>query len=78
MHGLHVRYPLLNEEGRLSIIWIGVRTLGWTIGWFVTRFTGVDLSPKWAMFGATGALTLQVLTGLALYLLLCPVARLKL
>ena len=61
-----------------SIIWIGVITLGWTLGWFVTRGAGIDLSYKWAVFGATGALTFQVLTGLALYFLLRPVVRMKL
>ena len=50
-----------------SIIWIGVVALGWTLGWFVTRSVGIDLSPKWAVFGASGALIFQVLTGLALY-----------
>jgi hypothetical protein len=53
-----------------SVIWIGVVAVGWVLGWFVTRAAGVDLSPKWSVFGATGALTFQFLTGLALYFLL--------
>ena len=53
-----------------SIIWIGVVSLGWALGWFVTRSAGIDLSFKWAVFGATGALTFQFVTGLALYFLL--------
>ena len=53
-----------------SVIWIAVIALGWVAGWFITRSAGVDLSPKWSVFGATGALTFQFLTGLALYFLL--------
>jgi len=53
-----------------SIIWIGVVSLGWALGWFVTRSAGIDLSPKWSVFGVSGALTFQLLTGLALYYLL--------
>jgi hypothetical protein len=53
-----------------SVIWIGVVSLGWAVGWFVTRAAGIDLSPKWYVFGMSGALTFQLLTGLALYFLL--------
>jgi hypothetical protein len=40
------------------------------LGWFITRGAGIDLSYKWAVFGASGAITFQLLTGLALYFLL--------
>jgi hypothetical protein len=53
-----------------SIIWIGVVAVGWTLGWFVTRAAGIDLSFKWSVFGVSGALIFQLLTGLALYFLL--------
>jgi hypothetical protein len=53
-----------------SVLWIGVVSLGWALGWFVTRAAGIDLSQKWYVFGVSGALTFQVLTGLALYFLL--------
>jgi hypothetical protein len=53
-----------------SFIWIIVLALAWTAGWFVTRSAGVDLSLKWSVFGATGALTFQLITGLALYFLI--------
>ncbi len=53
-----------------SAIWIAVITLGWVIGWFITRSAGIDLSLKWSVFGASGAVTFQFLTGLALYFLL--------
>ena len=53
-----------------SVSWVGVVSLGWALGWFVTRAAGIDLSQKWYVFGASGALTFQLLTGLALYFLL--------
>jgi hypothetical protein len=52
-----------------SAIWIVVLAIAWTAGWFVTRSAGVDLSFKWSVFGASGALTFQFITGLALYFL---------
>jgi hypothetical protein len=52
-----------------SIIWIGVMAIAWTVGWFITRRAGIDLSYKWAVFGASGALVFQFLTGLAFYFL---------
>jgi hypothetical protein len=53
-----------------SVLWIGVLAVGWALGWFVTRAIGVDLSPKWSVFGVSGALTFQLLSGAALYFLL--------
>ena len=52
-----------------SVIWIGVVAVGWALGWFVTRAAGIDLGPKWSLFGVSGALTFQLLTGLAFYFL---------
>jgi len=52
-----------------SFIWIIVMTLSWAIGWFVTRSAGIDLSPKWTVFGTTGALAFQFVTGLTIYFL---------
>ena len=53
-----------------SAIWIAVIALSWVVGWFITRNAGIDLNPKWSVFGSTGALAFQFLTGLALYFLL--------
>jgi hypothetical protein len=60
-----------------SVIWIGVVSLGWALGWFVTRSAGIDLSQKWYVFGMSGALAFQLLTGLALYFLLRSPKRLS-
>jgi hypothetical protein len=50
--------------------WIAIIPIGWTIGWFVTRAVGVDMSQQWSVFGASGAITFQVITLLALWRLL--------
>jgi hypothetical protein len=60
-----------------SFVWIGVMGLLWGLGWFITRGAGINLSYNWAVFGASGALTFHLLTGLALYFLLRPVQGLK-
>jgi hypothetical protein len=46
-------------------VWAVVVGLGWVAGWFTTRIAGIDLAPRWAVFGATGALVFQLATGLA-------------
>ena len=61
-----------------SVIWAGVVSLGWALGWFVTRAAGIDLSQKWYVFGMSGALAFQLLTGLALYFLLRSPKRVSL
>jgi len=72
MTGLSIgsaQWLVLRQVWPQSVIWIGVVAVGWTVGWLVTRSAGVDLSPKWSVFGATGALAFQLLTGLTLYFL---------
>jgi hypothetical protein len=53
-----------------AALWIAAVGLGWVVGWSVTRGAGIDLSLRWSVFGATGALAFQLLTGLALAYLL--------
>jgi hypothetical protein len=47
-------------------VWGLAVAVGWPLGWAVTRAAGIDLEWKWAVFGSSGALTFQLLTGLAL------------
>ena len=64
------QYLLLRPVLAWSEIWLVTVTLGWVVGWFITRAVGVDLAPKWANFGAAGAITFQALTGIALFVML--------
>lgn len=61
---------LLRGIDKRAPIWALVVGGGWALGWTVTRAAGVDLAPNWTVFGATGALTFQLLSGLALAWLL--------
>jgi hypothetical protein len=51
-------------------VWGPVVAVGWAVGWAVTRAIGVDMAPKWSVFGSAGAVTFQLLTGLTLAWLL--------
>ena len=51
-------------------VWVPTLTAAWALGWVVTRAFGIDLTLDFTVFGATGALAFQVLTGLALAWLL--------
>jgi hypothetical protein len=48
-------------------LWVGTIGLGWTAAWYITRRAGIDLAPKWVVFGSFGAWAFQLLTGLAIY-----------
>jgi len=52
------------------ILWAVVVTLGWSLGWAVTAAWGIDLTLKWVVFGSSGAVTFQLVTGLTLAYLL--------
>jgi hypothetical protein len=62
-----VLYMGLNVPIWQSLIWVAIVGLGWSLGWFVTRSVGIDLSPHWTVFGSTGAWVFQLLTGLVIY-----------
>jgi len=51
-------------------VWAAAVTVAWALGWAVTAAAGIDLPRKWAVFGASGALTFQLVTGLTLAYLL--------
>ena len=60
---------------RRRSIWAAVVTVGWALAWAVTAAFGVDLARKWAVFGSSGALVFQLVTGLTLAYLLAQAAR---
>ena len=44
-------------------LWIPVTAVAWAIGWLVTASIGVALAPGWPVYGASGAVVSQVITG---------------
>jgi len=66
------QFALLRGSTARAFVWPLVIACGWAIGWLVTRAAGIDLAADWSVFGASGALTFQLLTGLVLAWLLPP------
>ena len=64
------QFALLRGHTPRALVWPFVVAGGWAIGWLMTRAIGVDLAANWSVFGAAGALTFQLLTGLTLARLL--------
>ena len=60
------QFALLRGSTARAFVWPLVVACGWAIGWLVTRAVGIDLALQWSVFGSSGALTFQLLTGLAL------------
>jgi hypothetical protein len=63
------QYSCWQADVPKPLSWIPVVGLSWALAWLTTRSIGVDLSRGYVVFGASGALVFQSLTGLALYLL---------
>jgi hypothetical protein len=61
---------LLRGALPIATMWAAVVTLGWPLAWAVSVAIGLDLTWNWAVFGASGALIFQLVTGLTLFLLL--------
>ena len=59
-------------RGRVAQAWPWALAVppAWAVGWLVTRAAGVDLSPRWPVFGASGAVVCTALTGIGLAFLL--------
>ena len=66
------QFALLRGHSARAFVWPFVVACGWAIGWLMTRAAGIDLTANWSVFGAAGALTFQLLTGLALAWMLPP------
>lgn len=61
--------------GRTAVAgWTAVTAGAWALGWLVTSSIGVDVERGYIVFGAAGAITATVLTGLALRRIVAPAA----
>jgi hypothetical protein len=66
---------LLRRVLPTPVLWAAVVTLGWALAWAVSAAIGLDLSVNWAVFGSSGALAFQLVTGVTLAYLLRRNAR---
>jgi len=52
---------------RNSWIWIPASAVAWGVGWFVTASIGVALEAGWPVYGLSGALASQLITGIVIW-----------
>ena len=63
------QWLVLRDHVGAGLLWIvGIAAL-WALGWTITTSIGVDVESKWAVFGASGAITVTVLSGVLLWFL---------
>jgi hypothetical protein len=60
------QFMLLRGVSGRAPAWALIVALGWALGWMITRAIGVDLTQQWTVFGSSGAIMFQLLTGLTL------------
>lgn len=60
------QFVLLRSVSGRAPVWVLIVALGWALGWMITRAVGVDLALQWSVFGSSGGLLFQLLTGLTL------------
>ena len=63
------QWLVLRDHVGASVLWILGSAALWALGWTITTSIGVDVESKWAVFGASGAITVTVLSGGLLWLL---------
>ncbi len=63
-----VQAALLMRAGIANAwVWVVVTGAAWAVGWLITASVGVALAPGWPVYGASGALVSQIITGVALW-----------
>ena len=63
------QWLILRDHIGAGVLWVvGIAAL-WALGWTITTSIGVDVESKWAVFGASGAITVSVLSGVLLWFL---------
>jgi hypothetical protein len=63
------QWLILRNHVGASVLWIPGIAAFWALGWTITTSVGVDVESKWAVFGASGALTVTLLSGGLLWFL---------
>lgn len=53
---------LVPLTGPVAFLWPAYVAAAWAVGWAVTTFAGVQVEDRFTVFGATGAVTVTVLT----------------
>ena len=48
-------------------MWVPASGIAWAVGWFVTASAGIALDTGWPVYGLSGAIVSQVITGIVLW-----------
>jgi hypothetical protein len=63
---------LAREHVANAWMWVVASSVAWAVGWAVTSGIGVALASGWPVYGLSGALASQVITGVVIWKLLSP------
>jgi hypothetical protein len=58
---------LMRERVANAWVWVVATSVAWAVGWTVTSGIGVALASGWPVYGISGALASQVITGVVLW-----------
>jgi hypothetical protein len=61
--GLAQAIPLVSRVGPVALAWPVYLAGAWAAGWVVSTLIGVQVSERFTVFGAAGAVTVALLTG---------------
>jgi hypothetical protein len=58
---------LMRERVANAWLWVVASGVAWAVGWAVTSGVGVALAAGWPVYGLSGALASQIITGIVLW-----------
>jgi hypothetical protein len=60
----------MREHVANAWLWVVATAVAWAVGWAVTASVGVALAPGWPVYGLSGAIVSQLITGVVLWKLM--------
>ena len=61
---------LMRERLGAAVIWVATSAIAWALGWATTASIGVALVSGWPVYGVSGAVVSQLITGVVLWKLM--------
>jgi len=61
---------LMRDHVANAWVWVPATAIAWAVGWAVTASVGVALAPGWPVYGISGAVVSQLITGVVLWKLM--------
>jgi hypothetical protein len=63
---------LIRDRVGNALLWVVATAVAWAVGWSVTASVGVALAAGWPVYGISGAIASQLITGVVLWKLMSP------